>query len=74
MPADREDMVIKLVLRHEVSLDLAGLHVDEIKRSLDYFRWPSFRRRRRQRSGEFSINTEAALRVQIRNALLTEHC
>lgn len=39
MPANREDLVVQRILvRHGVSRDLAGLLVEDIKRALDYFR------------------------------------
>lgn len=38
MPANREDLVVQRILvRHGVSRDLAGLLMDDIRRSLDYF-------------------------------------
>lgn len=38
MPANREDLVIQRILvRHGVSLDLATLLIEDIKRTLDYF-------------------------------------
>ncbi|AZG98694.1 TPA: glutamate decarboxylase [Proteus mirabilis] len=38
MPADREDLVIQRILvRHGVSLDLATLLIEDMKRTLDYF-------------------------------------
>ena len=39
MPANREDLVVQRILvRHGVSRDLAGLLVDDINRTLDYFK------------------------------------
>jgi len=39
MPANRQDLVIQRILvRHGVSRDLAGLLIEDIKRSLDYFK------------------------------------
>lgn len=38
MPADRQDLVIQRILvRHGVSLDLATLLIEDMKRTLDYF-------------------------------------
>ncbi|MFG1419002.1 glutamate decarboxylase [Xanthobacter sp. V0B-10] len=38
MPANRQDLVIQRILvRHGVSRDLAGLLIDDMKRALDYF-------------------------------------
>lgn len=38
MPAHREDLVVQRILvRHGVSRDLAGLLIDDMKRALDYF-------------------------------------
>lgn len=38
MPADRQDLVIQRILvRHGVSRDLAGLLVDDIRRAVDFF-------------------------------------
>ena len=39
MPANRQDLVIQRILvRHGVSRDLGGLLVEDMKRSLEYFR------------------------------------
>lgn len=38
MPANREDLVVQRILvRHGVSIDLASLLIDDMKRALDYF-------------------------------------
>ncbi|MBU3823446.1 MAG: glutamate decarboxylase [Candidatus Oceanisphaera merdipullorum] len=38
LPADREEVIVqRIMVRHGVSLDLAALLIDDIKRAIDYF-------------------------------------